>query len=327
MPWWLILVMLACVFQMVLGILCGGYLVRWFRNDRSTGKQDARLLRLARRVHALLHAMEDDVGAYQSEMTGIEEELTAVSPAASGATGGLVAQIVRNILQSNKRLRERLHVAEERLQKQRTQLEEHFVKARTDPLTNLPNRRAFDEILAHWKEQWRRGKADFGLILIDLDNLKMLNDRGGHLTGDYVLRTLGELLRTTLRAGEFAARMGGDEFALLLAGLDLEKICRRAEEFREVVATSRFFFEQRQWPVTVSLGVARIHPGDRGTGLIRRADSALAAAKRAGRNCGFCHDGQVCRPIPSPEKSAPDADTLLQLCDDLRQRVATVMEQ
>jgi diguanylate cyclase len=210
---------------------------------------------------------------------------------------------------------------------QRLQLEEHSVNARTDPLTNLHNRRAFDEVLHRRMECWRRNNAEFGLILIDLDQLKMLNDRGGHLTGDYVLRTLGELLRRDLAEGEFAARMGGDEFALLTVDADLAGTCRRAEALRAAVEKHRFCFEQRQWPVTVSIGAAWIRPSDKGTDLIRRADYALVEAKRAGRNGCFFHDGHLCHPVAAiDEKSAPD-DLLLQLCDDLRQRMVNVVEQ
>jgi diguanylate cyclase len=327
MSWWIILAVSGSVLQVLLGIFCGGYFVWRFHSGRNVAKQDARLARLAKRVQTLMHKMENDVGAHQSEMAGIEGELSALSPKASGAAGELVTQIVRHILQSNERLRGRLSTAEEKMQEQRTRLGEYFTKARTDPLTGLANRRAFDEMLVQGMEQWRRGRASFGLILIDLDKLKMLNDQGGHLTGDYVLRTLGELLRNSLRAGESAARMGGDEFALLTPGEDLEKTCRRAEEFRTAVATQRFFFERRQWPVSITLGVAQIRTGDKGTDLIRRADHALVAAKRAGRNRTFFHDGQICRLVASAEKSASDADSLLQICDDLRQRVAAVVEQ
>jgi diguanylate cyclase len=325
MPWLLIfLVVLGSVLQIALGILWGGYFARRRSAGPAAATRNRRLARLAGRVDALLQGMENDVDAHQGEIAAIEEELSAVS--GSPDPGSLVMRIVRNIFHSNARLRGRLHAAEEKLRVQRLQLEEHCVNARTDPLTKLHNRRAFDEALRRRMECWRRNNAEFGLILIDLDQLKMLNDRGGHLTGDYVLRTLGELLCRDLAESDFAARMGGDEFALLAADADLEATCRRAEAIRTAVEKHRFCFEQRQWPVSVSIGAARIRPSDKGTDLIRRTDYALVEAKRAGRNCCFFHDGHLCRPVAAAEKSVPD-DLLLQLCDDLRQRMATVVEQ
>jgi diguanylate cyclase len=327
MPWMLIfLVVLGSLLQIVLGILLGGYFARQRRTGPAAVKRNSRLVRLAGRVHTLLQGMENDVDAHQGEIAAIEEELSTVSPGGSADSGSLVMQIIRNIFQSNSRLLGRLHASEEKLRVQRVQLEEHCVKARTDPLTNLHNRRAFDEALVHKMEHWRRSGVEFGLILIDLDFLKTLNDRGGHLTGDYALRTLGELLRCNLSEHDFAARMGGDEFALLVVDSDLEETCRRAEAIRAAVEKHRFCFEQRQWPVSVSIGAAQIRPSDKGTDLIRRTDHALVEAKRAGRNCCYFHDGHLCHPVIPTEKAVPD-DLLHQLCDDLRQRMATVVEQ
>jgi diguanylate cyclase len=310
----------------MLGIVLGWHLARQRRGNENAVERNSRLMRLAGRLYALLQNMQNDVDTHQDEMAAIDKELTAIVPA-SGPTGDSVTQMVHNILKSNSHLREQLQVAEEKLQVQRVQMEDNFTKARTDPLTNLPNRRAFDETLVQWMGQWRRGRPSFGLILIDLDQLKMLNDQGGHLTGDYVLRNLGKLLHDGLLAGEFATRMGGDEFAMLVADSDLEKTCRRAEEYRAAVAKQRFCFEQRQWPVSVSLGVAQICSGDHGTDLIRRADHALATAKRAGRNCGYFHDGQICRAISAVGHSASDDTLLIQLCDDLREHVASVVDR
>jgi diguanylate cyclase len=320
----IVLVILGSVLQIVLGILLGWYIARRRSGGQTVARRNGRLARLAGRVTNLLKGMECDVDAHQGEIAAIEEELSAV--AGSADPENLVMQIVRNIFQSNARLQGRLHTAEKKLREQCLQLEEHSTNARTDPLTKLHNRRAFDEAMVQRMERWRRNNTEFGLILIDLDHLKMLNDRGGHLTGDYVLRTLGELIHRNLAKGDFAARMGGDEFAMLAAGEDLEEVCRRAEAFRADVEKYRFCFEQRQWPVSVSIGVALIRPSDKGTDLIRRADYALVDAKRAGRNCSFFHDGHICRPVVPPEKSVPD-DVLLQLCDDLRQRMATVAEE
>jgi diguanylate cyclase (GGDEF)-like protein len=148
--------------------------------------------------------------------------------------------------------------------------------ALTDELTQLGNRRAFDESLALMRA---RGGA-FSLLMIDLDHFKTYNDTHGHLAGDQALRNTGALLQAALRPGDVAARYGGEEFAALLPGTDgarallvAERICRD--------------FHVADWPferVTVSIGVAEALPGEAAIELVARADAALYAAKAAGRD-------------------------------------------
>ncbi len=158
--------------------------------------------------------------------------------------------------------------------------------ARTDSLTGLPNRRAIEE----WAERQIRGATRHGyplwVILADLDSFKNVNDSYGHDAGDIVLQKFAEVLRATTRASDICGRMGGEEFVLVLTHVERSAIVPTVDRLREQFASLVFRFGEKAASVTSSFGVA----GFEGSGhpqfshLLRQADAALYAAKRAGRN-------------------------------------------
>ena len=109
----------------------------------------------------------------------------------------------------------------------------------TDELTGLANRRAFDDALASEIERNKRFGTDLGLVLIDLDNFKNVNDTYGHQQGDLVLREVARVLRDGSREIDFPARYGGEELAVILPGTDLEGAFNRAERIREQIGQVR----------------------------------------------------------------------------------------
>jgi diguanylate cyclase (GGDEF)-like protein len=158
--------------------------------------------------------------------------------------------------------------------------------ASTDFLTGLPNRREF---MTRMEDQLARLQRDVGdsasVLMFDIDHFKKVNDVHGHAVGDAVLRHLGELLRGSQRKIDTPARMGGEEFALLLPGADLDAAAAYAERLRQRVAESPHATEGGQLAVTVSIGIAAIYADDQSAdAALKRADRALYRAKAAGRN-------------------------------------------
>lgn len=152
--------------------------------------------------------------------------------------------------------------------------------ARTDALTGLPNRRAFDEQLGRELASARRSGAPVSLLLLDLDSFKLLNDTSGHLAGDSALRSVAEVIRTQVRPGDWPARIGGDEFAVILPGSEEEDAARAGLRICEQIATG---FAHGPVRLRASAGVAEARgPGYGAEGVMRDADQALYLAKRHG---------------------------------------------
>lgn len=149
----------------------------------------------------------------------------------------------------------------------------------TDPLTGLKNRRYLEEALSELAGLAEAGQP-LALLVIDIDFFKRINDTYGHQTGDAVLQELSWKLLNEASGQGVAARMGGEEFVILLPGTDKAKAQGFAEKLRGNI-------EHGEWvhvPVTVSIGVAVFEPGDNADSLFTRADEALYASKHAGRN-------------------------------------------
>jgi diguanylate cyclase (GGDEF)-like protein len=155
-----------------------------------------------------------------------------------------------------------------------------------DPLTGLFNRRYMEETLEREIHRARRNGSPMSLLMLDVDSFKQQNDAYGHEGGDAVLRGLGDLLRRSLRKEDIACRYGGEEFVLVLPDASLQAAARRAEQMRVAVERLRIPYRDRViGPVTVSIGVSAFpEHGPDGAALLRAADGALYAAKRAGRD-------------------------------------------
>jgi diguanylate cyclase (GGDEF)-like protein len=149
-------------------------------------------------------------------------------------------------------------------------------EASTDSLTGLLNRRAFRERLDDELARSRRNGVPVGLALLDADHFKAVNDRRGHAAGDELLRQLAEVLADQARGTDSVARVGGEEFAVLLPGSDLEGTRALADRVHRALADAG--------TVTVSVGIAASAPGHDADMLLRLADDALYRAKREGRN-------------------------------------------
>ena len=163
--------------------------------------------------------------------------------------------------------------------------EEIYRLVTTDGLTNLPNRRAFEDALQREFSRSTRYTRPLSLLVIDIDHFKKINDVHGHLAGDAALRQFATVLKANLRRDDVAGRMGGEEFAVLLPEIDDVGAKLTAEKLRQLTARHRFEFEEAVMPLTISIGVATRTPSDQDPmEIYRRGDELLFTAKRTGRN-------------------------------------------
>lgn len=152
------------------------------------------------------------------------------------------------------------------------------------PLTGVGNRRYAEMALANALEEFRRYNWPFGLLFIDIDHFKRVNDDHGHGVGDQVLRMVAHALRDTLRSFDFVGRWGGEEFLVILPNITDDILLRVAERCRMGVEESRFQSGGVGIQVTISAGACMALSGESAEELIKRADALLYRAKAVGRN-------------------------------------------
>jgi len=282
----------------LLGAAGGWYLgargrLGWGRDELRYGREVlGRLRELAAHVAA-------DVGEHTSRVEEINEELQSAGLDEPEA----VVSAVDRLIQANSTMQEQLTSADERLRQQAREIEWHAAAARTDALTGLANRRAFDDEMRQRVAEFQRHGRVFSLVMLDVDHFKKFNDTHGHQAGDEVLRGLGKVLRQTVREMDLPARYGGEEFCLILPGTPLGEACEAAERVRRAIESARFRCGKTELQVTASLGVAEVLPNEWAQELIDRADASLYASKQAGRNCTHFHDGARVCPLPSTAPS------------------------
>lgn len=166
----------------------------------------------------------------------------------------------------------------------RSELEQMREVALVDVLTGLPNRRAMEQVLLSRLSEYKRHGQSFGVLFIDIDNFKALNDAHGHDVGDDALRMVSRTIAHSLRRHDTVARWGGEEFVAVLSHLDLGAMPSVAQKLRALVAQSELRTAVGPVAVTVSVGGTQARPDDDLDTLLRRADQLMYSSKRQGKN-------------------------------------------
>ena len=176
-------------------------------------------------------------------------------------------------------------------QELQTAREEAFI----DPLTGILNRRGFESSATQIMAEHIESNKNICLLMIDIDHFKQINDSYGHLFGDKAIRVIAETLKSKVRGQDLVARMGGEEFAVLLAETDIAGARIVAEHIRRTIAACqihRLGTQEKIGDITVSIGVAANVKGNNLVDFLDQADKALFASKRQGRNRTTVHDSQ-----------------------------------
>lgn len=188
------------------------------------------------------------------------------------------------LIESHKQLtkkNEELEMTQRELESALNQLGQLAV---TDELTGLFNRRQFTATLNKQIENAKKAARPFGLLLIDIDHFKKINDTYGHLAGDEILKKFSEVSKLCLRDSDFMARYGGEEFVVLLPNVTMEILMECSERIRSCVNTISLDNADKGKTITVSIGATHYHLNEPSEEVMARADAALYLAKEQGRN-------------------------------------------
>ena len=262
------------------------YQAWWTHSDRSVTPEEWASHRAIKRGETVLE-QELRIQRFDGQVAHVLNSAVPIRDEHGQVQGCAVAMMdITSRVQAEDALRFMNAQLESRLSEIQALQEQLREQAIRDPLTGLYNRRymqeTFEVALAHAK----RFDEPIGILLMDVDHFKSLNDRFGHKAGDLVLEALGRLLRATSRQMDIACRYGGEEFVLLMPGATLSMALQRAESWRAAFAEQRLAYSDDVLQATLSVGVAAFPDhGQTGDDLLRTADTALYQAKRAGRNC------------------------------------------
>jgi diguanylate cyclase len=244
-----------------------------------------------------------EVDKHNSQVADINDKLHA----AENQKPTVIIDVVAQLIEANQNMQKRLASTEDKLRKQAREIQIHAAEARTDALTLLANRRAFDDALIRTIAEYRRLGRTFSMIMVDVDHFKTYNDTHGHQAGDDLLQNVAKVLRRSMREMDLVARYGGEEFAIILPGTALNEACKAAMRTRQTIEKLRLRGDDSQdTSITMSFGVAEILKNEDEAGLVKRADTTLYAAKESGRNCVFRHDGANITRVET-EKEQPRA--------------------
>jgi diguanylate cyclase len=246
-------------------------------------------------LEKIAHRVRRELALHHSNLASFKRRVGEISKSADAADWQMLCDEAERLLKPTQDLGMQLAHAYDGIRQQSSRLMT-FTGQRCDPLTGLCNRQALVETLENYLTMHRRYGMLFSIAIFDLDHFKAFNEKHGHMHGDRLLKQVASLLDQQARETDVVTRSGGEEFIVVLPGTELPGATMFAERMRYTLA--------RTTSLTVSAGVAMVADGDDTKTFLTRADSALYAAKAAGRNCVYCHNGEDAFPGKSQDLMA-----------------------
>lgn len=277
---------------------------RFFGVDNQATAVEAAADRTQSAISKLLDLLKQagvDTGRYHQSLETFRAELNLARTVdqISQLLDG-IAEETKVLVEGHSRLQADLGTTSKQLEMMRADLHQARTEAMTDGLTGLPNRKAFDVALREATLAAVQESTPLSLLMIDIDHFKKFNDAHGHLVGDRVLKLVGKTVRECVKGRDTPARYGGEEFSIILPETTLNNAITVGNHVRKTVGSRRIINRSTSedfGTITLSVGATQYLPGEPMAEFIKRADVALYAAKRNGRN-------QVCVEPPPVKTSA-----------------------
>ena len=277
-------------------------------SEAGQAKNEREIELLISSLYELTTHVDSQVGEHSLRVSEITNSLE--TPDEVGSTIALVAG--KLLITANQKLQTDLEDAKKEIQRQRDQMSSCMLESRLDALTGLANRRALDHELIRVFADRRRTGSTFCMLILDIDHFKRVNDQYGHMIGDQLLKSFSRCMTNTFRESDFVARYGGEEFVAILPNTLMDEACEAAERIRNHLASIRHRVGDLDLQITASIGVKEVEDDETDAEFLQKADKALYAAKNAGRNCCFYHDGATPqRFVPTVKSVIPDPESEL----------------
>lgn len=261
--------------------------------DSEASSASDRIQGLADQLQLISHRVAADVSAHSERVVHISDRLSVPNE-----NPEQVLSTINEIITANQAMQGQLADAQMRIAHQSRLIEQASHQARTDALTGLSNRRALNEFISDSIDN-ASDAACMGLLLMDIDHFKSINDNYGHTTGDAALVSFARSISVCCGEATYAARYGGEEFAVVLSASSPEELVHKAAAVRYYVSEQTINVDDLQLKITASGGLCELHAGDTCQTVYERADEGLYKAKKSGRNCGYWHPHDGWQPFPA----------------------------
>ena len=286
-------IVFVCVWSLAsvgVGLMCGFFIGRFYtlsNEPKRLKKEREQTLTALLSVMSSTEQLNSDVDSHNHALQSAANQIAEMET--DSDLVDLQAELISNIshvVQSNRKLENDLVVSKYKLENQAQELDRTRKEARTDALCGVGNRKAVDEALQFMISRYQSNGSMFGLMLIDIDHFKRINDTFGHQAGDDVLLSISTALKECVRPEDFVGRLGGDEFVIILEGLTHENADLVGSRIRSTVELYDFSIANsgQSTVVTMSMGLAVVKQEDDTASIYQRADRALYKSKELGRN-------------------------------------------
>jgi diguanylate cyclase (GGDEF)-like protein len=276
----------------VFGYLFGRYQQTGGAPSDATRRELKRARAIVNDLEQIAHRVRRELAQHHNSLASFKHRVNELSKTAAAGDWKLLCDEAERLLKPTQDLAMQLAHAYDGIRQQGSRLMT-FSGQRCDPLTGLCNRQALHETLDNYLAMHRRYGMIFSAAVFDLDHFKGFNEQHGQQHGDRLLKQIAALLDERARDTDVVTRSGGEEFIVVLPGTDLPGATMFAERMRVAVAKAA--------GLTVSGGVATVLEKDDVKTFLTRADTALYAAKAAGRNAVYCHNGEDAFPAASQD--------------------------
>ncbi len=271
------------------GIVVGFLIGRAYtllNEPRRLRKDRERTLDALQKLLVSAEQFNSDVGTHNQELNSVKHSVSEMEDTGIDSFQKVLISQISAVVESNKRMENDLTMTRYQLEEQAQEIDRTRREARTDQLSGLENRKAFDEALLYSITRFRSKQINFALLLCDVDHFKRINDTFGHQAGDAVVKRIGSTLKDCVRPHDHVARFGGDEFAVLLQNVNADVARDVAVRMRGTVERKNFAVDggDAELAVTLSMGLAGVMQEDTMETILKRADQALYRSKEKGRN-------------------------------------------